>query len=293
MRTCLPLGLLSLVLFSCGSEESPPAGPDDALTELGSCVSDEAFFKTEVQAKVLTPVCSTCHTRSGLAFGSEFILENSARPDYLEVNRDTLSDIAGLERDGTSIVLLKVQGMEDHGGGTVLAKDGPEFAILSEFVDRLSAPVESCPNEVPPDYGAGLKLLSHTDTLRKASLLLVGRIPTEVEIARVEAGGEASLREVLREQMAEEAFVSRMKEIYNDLLLTNAFTSAYSGVSLLDYDRYPNRYWYEYDDPDLERFADIDDRADEVSAGGIARDHRNQLTIDLDCIRCELHEAYQ
>ena len=113
MRTTLPLGLLSLILTSCGNADGP-AGPDDTLSDSSPqlCLSDEAFFKTEVQGKVLTPICSTCHTRSGLAYGSEFILENSARPDYLEVNRSTLEDIAGLERDGTSIVLLKVQGME-------------------------------------------------------------------------------------------------------------------------------------------------------------------------------------
>jgi hypothetical protein len=240
--------LFALALLSCGHDEkgSPSVPVDQA------CVSDSVFFSDQVQSIVLNPVCSTCHTRAGAAHTSSFILENSARPDFLEVNQETLANLAGLERDGTSIVLLKPLGGEGHGGGSVLAEDSEEYAILTEFVSRLDNPVESCPNEQEPDWGAGLTLISPEQTVRKASLLLVGRLPTATEQATVADGGEEALRQVLRGQMNEEAFIERMQELYNDVLLTDAFLGAYDGVTLLDYDQYPSRYWFEDAEPDLE-----------------------------------------
>ncbi|NCG21293.1 MAG: DUF1588 domain-containing protein [Rhodobacterales bacterium] len=214
-------------------------------------LSDGAQFEEGYQS-VLKPVCMTCHTREGAAHVSSFILESDARPDHLEVNRAVLSDIAGLERNGTSIVLLKVLGLEDHGGGAVLAEDSLEFTLLSQFVARLDAPILSCPDEVEPTWGAGLALLTPTQTLRKAAILLPGRFPTQSELDRVELGGEDALGEVLGEMMREEAFIDRMKEVYNDHLLTDQYIGAYSGVALLDYDRYPSRYWYESAEEEVE-----------------------------------------
>ena len=234
--------LLCSLLASCGTPEGSVPASDIAADSV--CLSDSAQFE-EVYRSVLKPVCMTCHTREGAAHVSGFILESDARPDYLDVNRSVLSNIAGLERDGTSIVLRKVLGLEDHGGGPVLTEDSPEFKLLSDFVARLDTPVPSCPDEVEPTWGEGLALLTPTQTLRKAAILLPGRFPTTSELDRVGLGGEEALRDVLHEMMREEAFVERMKEVFNDHLQTDRFLSAYSGVALLDYDRYPSRYWFE------------------------------------------------
>jgi len=249
MREHTRAALLCCLTLSCTS--SDPTSPSTVTEASAVCLSDAAQFE-EVQRAVLSPVCMTCHTREGAAHASDFILERDARPDYLEVNRAILADMAGLERDGASIVLRKPLGLEDHGGGPVLTEDSAEFALLSDFVARLDAPIPSCPDEVDADWGAGLSLLTPTQTLRKAAILLPGRFPTGAEIDRVELGGEDALREVLREMMREEAFIDRMKEVYNDHLQTDRFVGAYSGVTLLDYDRYPTRYWYEDAEETLE-----------------------------------------
>ena len=234
MRLGTPLLTLALCLTSCGKQQ-------DAAT----CLTDDEFFEQEVYRKVLQPVCATCPTRGGAARDSNYILENSARPDYLEVNEQMLAGLAGLQRDGESVVLRKPLGLEDHGGGAVLAEDSDEYAILTEYVERLDDPVTKCPgdDEVSGEYGVAN--LNRRRTLRKASMLLVGRFPTPQELDEVSRGGDQGLREVLREMMGEEAFVERMQELYNDVLLTDAYTNSYDGVALLDYDRYPTRYWFE------------------------------------------------
>ncbi|MEQ8312728.1 MAG: c-type cytochrome [Gammaproteobacteria bacterium] len=61
------------------------------------------------------------------------------------------------------------------------------------------------------------------ETLRKASLQLVSRLPTETESNLVETQGEAGLLSVLDSMMTEEAFYDRVAEIFNDLILTDRY----------------------------------------------------------------------
>ena len=82
MRLGTILVTLALFLSSCGKQDE-------------ACLTDDQFFEQEVYRKVLQPVCATCHTRGGAARDSNYILENSARPDYLQVNDQMLADLAG------------------------------------------------------------------------------------------------------------------------------------------------------------------------------------------------------
>ncbi len=64
------------------------------------------------------------------------------------------------------------------------------------------------------------------DTLRKASLQLVSRLPTNAEIAMVNISGENGLRSALDGMMTEDAFYDRLSEIFNDLILTDRYLTA-------------------------------------------------------------------
>lgn len=70
-----------------------------------------------------------------------------------------------------------------------------------------------------------ITLMPLDDTLRKASLQLVGRLPTDAEIAQVESSGEVGLRSVLDSMMTEQAFYDRLSEIFNDFILTDRYLS--------------------------------------------------------------------
>ncbi len=226
------------------------------------CVDDATFFEREVHAKVLTPVCSNCHTRDGLARNSAFVLEPTARPDRLEVDWETVEGLAAIDVDGLSLLIAKPTGITSHGGGRVIDEGGPEALILEGFLERLDAPVEDCPGEGVA-YGDGLELLTPNETLRKAAILLVGRLPTPTEVARVDDGGEEALREVVRAMTDEEAFVARAQEWFNDLVLTDRYMDNTEAVDLLDEEQFPGTYWFEELD---------DDRYETLANTAIARE---------------------
>lgn len=85
------------------------------------------------------------------------------------------------------------------------------------------------------------------DTLRKASLQLVGRLPTDAEYAQVAADDEDGMRAVLDNMMTEQSFYDRVNEIFNDLLHTNRYLAKNGpGEQALNLIRpFPNRRWFD------------------------------------------------
>lgn len=84
------------------------------------------------------------------------------------------------------------------------------------------------------------------DTLRKASLQLVSRLPTDAEIDQVNSGGEDGLRTVLDSMMTEDAFYDRLSEIFNDLILTDRYlTGNGQFAEALNLMRiFPDAFWF-------------------------------------------------
>jgi len=227
-----------------------PDDPDTTPTD--TCVDDRAFFEDDLWPNLLLQVCSSCHVNEGLARTSNLVFANSARPDYLDVNRERLSEVARLERDGVSLVLLKPLGELNHGGGVVIAEDSESYALLEEFVSRIRTPVV-CDSEVATPRFDGVTLASPEETLRKASLLLVGRLPTAQEVEDVRFGGELALSRAVDAMMREEAFYDRVRELFNDVFLTDRYLGNQRATSLLSEARFPYRYWYESEANDTRR----------------------------------------
>lgn len=229
------------IILSTGCDAEQQTEEEDA-----ACHDQLEFFATQVHDRVLSRMCAGCHTAGGAAANSEFILFSDSRPDFMEENQETVLRIARRQVDGVSLLLLKPTGQESHGGGRVIDDDSEEYSILADFIDMTDQPVECTgqPNTNEHDMSA-VEKLPPTAALRKASLMLVGRLPTDSERASVDQGGEPALSRVLRAQMEERAFSERMKELWNDILLTDRYLPGTRAVSLLDDDRYSNRYWYE------------------------------------------------
>ncbi len=263
LQTPCALLALGLVAFSAACVDQTPAEPS------GPCVPTETYFEEQVWNNFMSNTCFACHNAQGAAAGSQLVLQNSNQPGYLKNNLGRVENVATLERDGTSYILLKPSGQLDHGGGTVIEQNGPEWMALQGLVDRFKEPVE-CEVVETGDFFQNVELLDNEQTVRKAGLALVGRLPTDEEFAQVSAGDDADVDAVLDNMMQEAAFLDRMKEIYNDLFLTNRYLGGDNATNLLDQDDYPNNRWYDDLDPEVVS-QDYIDAAQQYTNNSVAR----------------------
>lgn len=235
-----PLAIALLLGFSL-------AGVNGCTTEGDKeCVSTEQFFKEEIWAPVMSQKCITCHNPSGAAKASQFVLQSSDLTGYLDANLATVERLAKLEYEGEPWLLVKPTNTVEHGGGEQFARDSKEFQAFAELVERIKNPVVCETDGVNQDsYFADVTQLDDVQTLRKASLSLVGRLPTPEEEMTVLNLGVEGLDRVLTDMMTEEAFLDRIIEIYNDQLLTDRYMPNVDALDLLDLEAYPGAYWFE------------------------------------------------
>ncbi len=236
-------GLSLLAISACGT------GDDDK----GDCVSNEQFFKEEIYVKTLAVKCLACHNSNGAAKDTSFILRGSEwGPDYLEQNLEVFTQMSRLQYDGVPWVLAKPTESVSHGGELQFAKDSDEYNRFSEMVARIGDPVVCDDVNVTEEFFDGVELLDEVATLRKASLALVGRLPTIEEEQLVRDGGFDALDTVLDDMMTDEVFYDRLIEIYNDHFLTDRYYPNTRATDLLgglsdenDNPIYPEMFWYE------------------------------------------------
>ena len=205
-----------------------------------SCVSTREYFADEVWTNVMSRKCITCHGPGGVAeaAGAELNLLPSSYPGFMDANFAEISENSSVAYDGLSALLAKPSGQTKHGGGEVIKTDSEEYRILESLVKQLESPVECSDDDVAELEG--VVLLSPEETLRKASLHLVGRLPTDAELKEVADGGEDALADAIHGMLDEDAFYDRLGDIFNDLLLTDRYT-VYTGfaVDLMNDEDYP------------------------------------------------------
>ena len=206
------------------------------------CLTNRQFFAQKVWGEVMSKQCIKCHSPEGVAaaMNAKLLLLTPSYPGFIDTDFATVQMVAHIQFDGVSELLLKPTGNLDHGGLKVIEKDGPEYQILQEMIARMGK-ADACAEPAGPT-GDSLQLTTPLQTVRKAGLALVGRLPSAIEEAAVATGGEAAMDGVLDGMMKEEAFIGRVKEIYADLLLTNRYQGG--ALGLLDDNDYPGKYWW-------------------------------------------------
>lgn len=232
--TLAVVGAGSLGFTGCSSEDSGDA-----------CVSDQMYFAQKVWAPVLAVKCAACHSAQGVAKDSGLVLRGSTEAGFLDTNYEILKAASALQQDGVSQLLAMPTGgtaSRKHPGGVVIEKGSEDYAALEELSNRFNEP-SSCETNLNAVF-AGVQMSTPTETLRKASLSLVGRLPTDAEVAAVEQGGIGALDPILDKMMTEEAFYTRLKEIYNDIFLTDRYLENEDAVNLLNDVDYYNPKWY-------------------------------------------------
>lgn len=240
--------LMLLVAGTVGDETKPTSRPN--------CPSAaDRFFVDEVWAKVGAQSCLKCHKTGGDAEESKFVLQDpqrsqgAAQAEALRHNRDEFARMARVKEGEQFRILLKATGGLDHGGEAALKADSTGYRILSDFVRRVNAP-QSDPskkelaaddNNAPPFFD-GVVMLDDHRLLRRATLSLAGRLPTDAEFAAVASQGLKALPDLLNAVMKEDAFYARLREGFNDIFLTVGYDDG--AESALSYDHFSEtRHW--------------------------------------------------
>ncbi len=230
-RTLAVAAASSLAALQTGCESSSDA-----------CLSDREFFAQKIWAPIVSQKCYACHNGAGVAASTDLVLKGIADAGFLDSNFEVMKSVASLERDGTSVLLLKPTKRIDHYGGELIELGSDEYAAFEELVRRFDNP-SSCSDDTA-SYFEAVELKTPRETLRKAALLLIGRLPTDDEYAAIDDANIDSIAPVLFHYMEQPAFFDRLREIYNDLFLTDRYLGGGSAIDLLQSDYYAP-YWFD------------------------------------------------
>ncbi len=235
-------GIFSLEIDGSDKVEyvKPTTGKDDVVAGPTTCMPDDRFFLREVWAPVVSKSCYACHNSQGSAKETNLVLFNAGWGNYLQSNLDALTDQARTQKDGESVLLLKATGRMAHGGGQLMEVGDENYQRLDAFINRAESD-SKCEVADDAEFFQDVQFLDFEQTLRKVTLSLAGRMPTDAEMNSLMNEG---LDPVLDSVLTEEAFANRLVESFNDTLLTDRYASGDLAVKLLDEDVYPNREWY-------------------------------------------------
>ena len=234
-RTFIILLAFCLWLPVVGADKPAPKAPG-------------AFFVDEVWAKVGERTCLKCHNTGGDASESKFLMQDTSRDlNGLSKNLDVFLQMAAKRKEGKSRLLVKPTGGLKHEGGVVLKPDSSGYRILEEFVDRLSefqGKKDLLDGYHQPPFFEGLTMIPPDRLLRRVTLSLAGRLPTEKEHAALNKRGLEALDSILDELMKEDAFYERLLEGFNDVFLTQGYDG--NSELVLSYDHFnKTRHWYQ------------------------------------------------
>jgi len=195
-----------------------------------ACSTSALFFQQRVWP-LINNICMECHVKDQVSSGLNFV--DATVPDFLDQNYIAMRNSAVLlDNNNESVFLNKISNKyNDHGGDSVLAVSSIDYQIFSSMIDRFGLCEQI--NISPSDF----KLLSATQQLRKTTLALTARLPTVNELATVNSVTsqpqvEEQMVAIIENLFAEKAFYNRLKEIYNDLILTDAFKDNAAGLGL-------------------------------------------------------------
>ncbi len=265
-----PIFLYALFVASASSVEPAP------YSGAGCAAQADAFFVDEVWGSVGAQDCLKCHKAGGDALDSKFVLDDpkrlqgQARTDALRRNRDAFAKMARAKEVGGSRLLLKAIGKLDHEGEEAIKADSAAYRVLEKFVRRLDAPAmsEIADDKNAPPFFEGVTMLDDRRLLRRVTLQLAGRLPTDAEVNSL--GNTDALLDAV---MMEDAFYDRLREGFNDIFLTVGFDGN-AEATALSYDHFQKtRLWYQKHD--LTHIKDEKER--KQASYKLARDYREAL----------------
>lgn len=207
--------------------------PDPAQLEIATSESlpdnsssqAAATFEAELESAVVQAKCILCHVEGGLARSSALQFQRTNTASALN-NFDSISTF--VKDKGAELFLAKITGGEGHAGGMQLNQDSEGYAsferVVSAIIELDQATYYTFRGAVDwattrqASFLTEVTLESRDATLRRATLLMQGRLPTQKE--RDSVVSDASLRAALRNLMQGPAFREFVVTSVNDRLLT-------------------------------------------------------------------------
>jgi len=195
---------------------------------VGTGISANEFFNENISEAIIQSTCIECHRENGIASLTPLLYIRDTEPGYQNANFQTLSDYLEGDESRAALILSKAQGVA-HGGGAQLSSLSPEFTKLVLFLGLLGNEITESNVSVPLAFWKGVELATPAQTLRRAALLLAGRLPTSAELAVVNNGDDTKLRQIIGGLMTGDNFHDFLTSGANDRLFTDAF---FNGLSL-------------------------------------------------------------
>ena len=185
----------------------------------GSGPSAKEYWISDVDP-IVQSECLFCHKRGGQApnSGARLVFSDSPEDNHLAMQSFVTS--AGGSAD---LVLSKMTGGAGHGGGAVISSGSTQYQAFEQYFLLLEGGSAVGVND-GGDFWDGLVIESPETTLRRASLLLSGKVARPDAIARAETSEEA-LRGELIKLMRGEAFHDFLISGADDRLLTDGLVN--------------------------------------------------------------------
>lgn len=208
-----------------------------------------ALFETEIETNVIQNKCAACHVGGGLARDTrlQFYRSNPVSTDNnFDVFRSFLQNTPG----GRDIVLSKVAG-GNHAGGVQLPERTAGYNDLANFLTLLGEFLNLTPlANNSDDFFSGVTMHSREETLRRAAIIAVNRLPTSEEV-QLALKSDEQLRVTLRGMMEGDGFHQFLLEGVNDRLLTEGAHFARINPNLVNFPAYRNKV-FELQQKDME-----------------------------------------
>ena len=179
-------------------------------------------FRQHISGPVVQTKCVNCHVANGASGNTRLVFVRATDTlDHEAQNLQTFENFLAMvaNEGGGSYVLNKIQGV-GHGGGVQVSPGTEDFANMQQFLGLLGEEVEPAPL-TPETLFDTVIMASPRKTLRRATLIFAGRIPTDAEYAAVEGGDESVLRATIRGLMEGPQFHEFLIRASNDRLLTD------------------------------------------------------------------------
>ena len=204
------------------STKGPEPGPDEAEADAPDDEDEtaESVFHASI-ASIVETKCATCHRAGGVSGNTRLVFASGSNRQTADLS--IFEDFLASVDDGAALILNKVQGVS-HGGGIQLAAGTEGFAAMERFLALLQGGPDGGPSVTPATLFDGVKMEPARSTLRRAAIVLAGRIPTDAEYDSIKTGGIASLRKAIRGLMKGPGFHDFLIRSANDRLLTDRNT---------------------------------------------------------------------
>ena len=197
------------------------SGDNGDKTEDEATPADATEYFIQKVDPVVQNNCVVCH-RPGLVAeqqGARLLLGSDAA-----ANEQAIYDFVARDGVGADWLLNKIAGDLNHGGGVVLSRGSDGYNLFAEYL-TLATGANTGGSEVGiADLWAGTELEPRETTLRRAGLLLAGRIPSPSSIESAKQSDNALRSEVLA-MMSGYGFHDFLITGANDRLLSRGLTS--------------------------------------------------------------------